>query len=145
MKVLLRADVKNIGKKGEIKDVSDGYAKNFLLAKGLADVATAGAVAQVKAQEAKKHEHMQQEKAQLQAVASKLNGKQVTIKARAKDGKLFGSITMKEVTTQLKKDGFEISEKAIESVPIKELGEKKVKIKFNYGIYAEILVKVEAA
>lgn len=145
MKVLLRADVKKVGKKGEIKDVSDGYAKNFLLAKGLAEVATDGAISQVKAQEQKRNEHLREEKAQLQEFATKVNGKKVVIKARAKAGKLFGSITMKDVATQLRKDGFNVSEKALDSSPIKELGEKKVKIKLNHGIVAEIIIIVEEA
>lgn len=145
MKVLLKADVKKVGKKGEIKDVSDGYAKNFLLAKGLAEVATAGAVSQVKAQEAKKNEHLMEEKAKLQEFAKILNGREVLIDARSKNGKLFGSITMRDVVTQLRKDGFDISEKALDGGAIRELGEKRIKIKLDHGIVTEIVVRVNPA
>ncbi|KKT94936.1 MAG: ribosomal protein L9, large subunit ribosomal protein L9, partial [Parcubacteria group bacterium GW2011_GWC1_45_14] len=97
MKVVLLQDVKKIGKKGEIKDVSDGYARNFLLAKGLGVAATPAAIEKVKQQENKQKQELEQKKDTVRKLASSLDGKAVTIKVKAKDGKLFGSVTAKDI------------------------------------------------
>ncbi|KKT89922.1 MAG: 50S ribosomal protein L9 [Candidatus Moranbacteria bacterium GW2011_GWC2_45_10] len=144
MKVVLLQDVKKIGKKGEIKDVSDGYARNFLLAKGLGVAATPAAIEKVKQQENKQKQELEQKKDTVRKLASSLDGKAVTIKVKAKDGKLFGSVTAKDIAASLKKDGFDISEKAIDFKPMRELGKGEAKAVFEFGITAKISVNVEA-
>lgn len=142
MQVILLQDVKNVGKKGQIKNVPDGYARNFLLAKKLATVATESAISQIKTEEDKKNLQLNLKKKEIQKIADSLNGKKFIIKARAKDGKLFGSITAKEIVSEIRKNGIEISEKSIQVDHIKELGEKHVKINLDFGIKAEIILAV---
>ena len=143
MQIILLQDVKNVGKKGQIKNVPDGYARNFLLAKKLATVATQSAVTQVKIEEDKKNLQLALGKQAVQKLAQELNGKKFTIKARAKDGKLFGSITNKEIVAEIKKSGYDISEKSIQTDHIKELGEKRINITLEFGIKTEIILGVE--
>lgn len=145
MQVIFLQDVKNVGKKGQIKNVPDGYARNFLLARKLAAVATQGAVAHAKQEEDKKKMQLSLEKQGVQKLADAVSGKKITIKARAKDGKLFGSITAKEIATEIKKMGIEIPEKAINASHIKDLGEKKVEILLDFGIKTSIILVVEQA
>jgi large subunit ribosomal protein L9 len=143
MQIILLQDVKNVGKKGQLKNVPDGYARNFLLAKNLAAVATESAITQTKSEEEKKNQQLLSEKQAIQKLANDLNGKKFIIKARAKDGKLFGSITAKEISAEIKKSGYNISEKSIQSDHIKELGEKRIGIILTFGIKTEIIVALE--
>ena len=145
MKIILLQDVKNIGKKGQIKEVPDGYARNFLIAKNLASPATTVLITKAKQDEEKQKQQLQIQKQQFEKLAAAINGKEVIIKARAKDKKLFGSVTKKELFLEIKKLGYEIPEKALVIDHIKELGEHKVKINLEYGIQAHIIVKVEQA
>ena len=143
MQVIFLQDVKNVGKRGQIKNVPDGYARNFLLIKKLAAVATETTIAQANAEETKRNQRFELEKQETQKIASAINGKRIIIKARSKNGKLFGSITAKEIALEIRKNGFEIPEKAIMADHIKELGEKKVSINLGSGIKAEITVVLE--
>lgn len=143
MQIILLQDVKNIGKKGQIKNVPDGYARNFLLAKKMAAAATQSAIAQVKSEEEKRNQQLTSEKQEVQKLAQDLNGKKITIKARAKDGKLFGSITAKEIALEIKKNGYVIPEKAIQVGHVKELGEKHISIALDFGLQAEIILAIE--
>lgn len=143
MKIILLQDVKNIGKKGQIKDVPDGYARNFLLAKNLASPATSTAVSHAQKEEADRKKQEANEKLKIQALASALKGKTFIFKARAKDGKLFGSITSKEIAGEIKKAGFDVSEKSVAVGHIREIGEHKVKLSLDYSIGSEIILKVE--
>jgi len=143
MQIILLQDVKNIGKKGQIKNVPDGYARNFLFVKKLATSATQSAVAHVKSEEEKKNQQLTSEKQEVQKLAQSLNGKKIIIKARAKDNKLFGSITAKEISLEIKKSGYVIPEKAIQAGHIRELGEKRVNISLDFGIKAEIILAIE--
>ncbi|KKQ06321.1 MAG: 50S ribosomal protein L9 [Candidatus Moranbacteria bacterium GW2011_GWE2_36_40] len=145
MQVIFLQDVKNVGKKGQIKNVPDGYARNFLLARKLATVANAASLANVKQEEDKKKLQTALGKQTVQKLATAIEGKKFVIKARAKDGKLFGSITAKDINKEIKKAGFDISEKAIQIDHIKDLGEKKVIISFDFGISTTIILVVEQA
>lgn len=144
MKVVLLQDVKKIGRKGEIRDVSDGYARNFLLAKGLAEVATPSSIKKVEMLEKKARQEETERKSDISKKTAEINGKKFVIKARAKDGKLFGSIGRREIANALKKDGVEIDEKSIEAGHIREVGIKEIRIAFDFGISAKITVVVEA-
>lgn len=146
MEVIFLQDVKNVGKKGQLKNVPDGYARNFLLARKLATQATPAAVTKLKQEEQKKKMQTALEKQEIQKLADALNGKKIVIKARAKDGKLFGSITPKEIVLEIRKaHGLEVSEKAITDGHIKELGEKNVKISLDFGITVTITATIEQA
>ena len=102
MKVILKADVKGQGKKGELVNVSDGYARNFLFPRGLATEADAQAMNDLKNKEDAARFHAETEKKEAQAAADALNGKSVKIVAKAgQNGRLFGSVTTKEIADAL--------------------------------------------
>lgn len=143
MQIILLQDIKNIGKKGQIKNVPDGYARNFLLAKKLAAVATATVVAGVKLEEEKKQKQLEIEKQNIRKLAEALDGKRIVIKTKAKNGKLFGSITAKEISMAIRKIGLAVPEKVIDAGHIRNLGEKKITIDFDHGVKANIILAVE--
>ena len=144
MKVILTENIKNIGKKGDIKDVSDGYARNFLFPKNLAHPATAENI-----QEAQKikEELLEQNKREIEKtkqMIAQIENRNIIIKRREKNKKLFGSITAKDIATELKTNYPEISEKMIIlPKPIRNLGEYKVELEFNHGLKAYFILNVE--
>ena len=144
MKVVLLADVKGHGKKGELCNVSDGYARNFLFPKKLAVEANATAMNELKNREESKAHHIAEEKKAAEETAAKLNGKTVTIKAKAgSNGKLFGSVTSKEIASEIANSlGIEIDRKKMSVADIKNFGEYTAEIKLYTGITAKITVKV---
>jgi len=145
MQVIFLEDVKNVGKRGQIKNVPDGYARNFLFARKLANIATPIAIIKAKQEDDKKKMQNSLEKQAVQKMADAISEKRIVIKARAKDGKLFGSITAKEIAIEIKKIGILIPEKAIAADHIKELGEKKIEISFDFGIKTNVVLVVEQA
>lgn len=144
MKVILLQDVKNIGKRGEIKEVADGYARNFLLAKRMAEVATPLTVSKIESQNSKIKEEEKSRKEKIAQKAAQINGKTFIIKAKAKDGKLFGSIGKKEITLELKREGYEVEERFVLVDHIKEIGGREVVLAFDFGLSAKINIVVEA-
>ena len=144
MKVVLLADVKGHGKKGELCNVSDGYARNFLFPKNLAIEANNAAMSELKSRDEAKAHHKKEEIAAANDIASKLEGKTVVIKAKAgANGKLFGSVTSKEISNEIKKAlGIEIDKKKMSVADIKNFGEYTAEIKLYTGISAKLTVKV---
>lgn len=144
MKVILLADVKGKGKKGELCNVSDGYARNFLFPKNLAIEADSAAMAELKSREAAAAHHKKEEIDAAKAIAAKLEGKSVTIKAKAgAGGRLFGSVTSKEIAEQVKQElGIAVDRKKMTVADIKNFGEYTAEIKLYVGITAKITVKV---
>ena len=145
MKVIFLEDVKGKGKKGELKDVSDGYARNFLLPKKLAKEATADNLNTFKLQEKAKAAQIAREKAEAQENAKKLENMQVKVIAKAgSNGRLFGAVTNKEISDALSKQhGMTIEKnKIVLSEPIKSYGAFDVKCKFGYEISGVIHVLV---
>ena len=145
MKVILKQDVKSIGKKDEIHEVSDGYARNILFPRGLAAVADPDA-ARTKS-EAKAH-HEAEAKAAAEELAAKIKGQIVSVKVKGgASGKLHGKVTAKEVAEQLYKlTGTEIDKKKIEMpASIKEFGSYDAKVRLHVGVVAAFKVKVEEA
>ncbi len=144
MKVVLLQDVKGHGKKGELCNVSDGYARNFLFPKKLAVEADNAALNELKNREEAAAHHKKEEIAAAQNTANALNGKEVVIKAKAgSNGKLFGSVTSKEIAAEIKnKLGIEIDKKKMSVADIKNFGEYTAEIKLYQGIIAKITVKV---
>ena len=144
MKVVLLSDVMGLGKKGELCNVSDGYARNFLFPKKLAVEADNAALNELKNREQAAAHHKQEEINAANATAKALNGKEVVIKAKAgSNGKLFGSVTSKEIAAEIKnKLGIEIDKKKMSVADIKNFGEYTAEIKLYQGISAKITVKV---
>lgn len=144
MKVILLADVKGQGKKGELCNVSDGYARNFLFPKNLAVEANSAAMSELKSREDAKNHHKQEEINAAKALAEKLNGKEIKLTAKAgASGKLFGAVTSKEIVAQIKKDlGIEIDRKKMTVADIKAFGSYSAEIKLYTGIVAKITVTV---
>jgi large subunit ribosomal protein L9 len=144
MKVILLQDVKGHGKKGELCNVSDGYARNFLFPKKLAIEADNTALNELKNREAAAAHHKKEEIDAANATAQKLNGKTVTVTAKAgSNGKLFGSVTSKEIAIAIKNTlGVEIDRKKMNVKDIKNFGEYTAEIKLYTGITAKLTVKV---
>lgn len=145
MKVLLIKDVKSLGKAGEIKEVKDGYGKNFLIGKGFAKHATAEVLEAHKAEEAKKAEEEAKEIASLKAMATKLDKLKVIIhKKLGETGHLFGSVTKDEVAQALlEQHDIEIDKKHIDSkTNIKMIGTHDLDLKLGHGIHATLHVDV---
>ncbi len=144
MKVVLLQDVKGHGKKGELCNVSDGYARNFLFPKKLAVEADNAALNELKNRESAAAHHKQEEINKANDTAKKLNGKTVTLKAKAgQNGRLFGSVTSKEIAAEIKNSlGIEIDRKKMSVADIKNFGEYSAEIKLYTGITAKITVKV---
>lgn len=145
MKVILLADVKGQGKKGELCNVSDGYARNFLFPKNLAVEANNASISEMKSREDAKAHHIREEKSAAAAVAEKLEGKRFTVTAKAgANGKLFGSVTSKEVVAAVKtQSGIEIDRKKLSLCDIKAYGEYSADIKLYNGINAKFTVEVK--
>ena len=137
MKVILNVDVKGQGKKGELKEVSDGYARNYLLPRKLATEATADNLNAFRLKEKAKAAQIAREKAEAEENAKKLGAIQVKIAAKAgSNGKLFGSVTSKEISLTIEK------QKIVQAEPIKSFGAYEVKCKLGYEVTGTIHVLV---
>jgi large subunit ribosomal protein L9 len=146
MKIVLKQDVKTIGKKDGMYEVSDGYARNFLFPRGLAVPADAAAVNVVKTKAAAQQHHAAEELAAAQALANKLNGQTVALKAKAgKGGRLFGSVTGKDIAEALSaKVGETVDKrKIVMDGDIKSFGSYEVEVKVYPKVTAKLTVKVE--
>ena len=145
MKVILLADVKGHGKKGELCNVSDGYARNFLFPKKLAVEADNTAMNELRNREESVAHHKQEEINAAKATAAALEGKSVVLKAKAgSNGKLFGSVTSKEIAAEIEKSlKIKVDRKKMQVADIKNFGEYTAEIKLHQGISAKITVIVE--
>ena len=141
MKVILQQDVKGHGKKGQLVEVSDGYARNFLLPKKLALPATADNINTMKLQEKARLAQIEAEKAEAKEISEKLESCVVKIAAKAgAGGKLFGSITSREISEELKKQ-FNLNvekNKIVQADPIKAFGSYDLKCKLGHEITGTI-------
>jgi large subunit ribosomal protein L9 len=145
MKVIFNVDVKGQGKKGEMKEVSDGYARNYLMPRNLVTIATADNMNALKLKEKAHAAQIAKEKAQAEENAKKLSGVQVKISARAgANGRLFGAVTSQEISDALKEQyGIEIEKnKIIQSEPIKQFGTFEAKAKLGYEVSGTINILV---
>ena len=145
MKVILKQDVKNIGKKDEIHEVSDGYARNFLFPRGLAAEADASALNLVRTKNEAKEHHAAEALAAAQQLAATIKDKTVVIKSKGNGGRLFGKITSKEVAQHLSQmAGTEIDKRKVElERDIKEFGTTNATVKLHPGVTSTFKVKVE--
>lgn len=147
MKVILKQDVKSLGKKGDLVNASDGYARNFLFPKGLAIEANASAMNEFNSKENAKKFHKAEEIKAAQATAEKLEGKTFKLTAKAgANGKLFGSVTSKDVSKKVKDDlGIDIDKRKIVMQDIKSFGTVQAEVKVYQGISAKVFVQVTEA
>ena len=145
MKVILKADVKGKGKKGQMIEVAEGYARNFLLPKGLAALATADAINTMRLQEKAKAKADAEAKVAATEIAEKLKGLQVKVPSKGGEGgKLFGAVTGREISAALKEQhGLDIdSKKLVLDEPIKSFGSYQVKAKLGFEISGTVYVIV---
>jgi len=147
MQVILLENVEELGNQWEVKEVADGYARNFLLPKGLAKPATP---ADIEAAEKRRAEIQARAEAELKGVeelAAKLDGYEVRVSIKVgEEGQLYAQISPKQIVSALEAEGFKVQEKWVKiAEPIKELGEFPVTLEFDHGLEAEIRVIVEAA
>ena len=144
MKVILLADVKGQGKKGELCNVSEGYARNFLFPKKLATVADNTALNELKNREEAAAHHKQEEINKAKETAALLEGKTVTVKAKAgQGGKLFGSVTSKEIAMEIENSlKVKIDRKKMNVADIKNFGVYTAEVKLYPGISAKLTVIV---
>lgn len=144
MKVILNADVKPHGKKGDVVNVSDGYARNFLFPRKLAVEATVSALDDVRKKEEARIRREAQERKSAAELADKLKTATVTVKVRCGDGdKLYGSVTSNEIAIALKDQGYEIDKrKIVLKDNIRSLGSYTVEVKVYAGISAKVNIVV---
>lgn len=144
MKVVLLQDVKGQGKKGEIVEVNEGYARNFLIKKGFAEAATASKINDINQKKAAADYHKAEEIKATQALAKEINGKLFTVKIKAGlKGKVFGSVTGANISDALQEAGYSVDKKKIVlPQPIKLVGEYDIELKLMEGISSKIKINV---
>lgn len=148
MKVILLQDVKGTGKKGEIKEVSDGYARNFLIGKGLAAEATPANLNKLEGQKASEQHKIEVAKQEASAQAAKLEGKKITVAAKAgQGGRLFGTVTLGNVADAIQQQiGFTVDKRKLSvGSEMKNIGDYSAEAKFYAGISAKFTVSVVIA
>jgi large subunit ribosomal protein L9 len=146
VEVILREDVKSLGKAGDLVKVKPGYARNFLLPRGLAYEATEGNRKRILAESKARGARMAEEKGAAEAFAAKLGGVSVTLARKAGEGdRLFGSITAQDIADELAKKGVAVDKRKIElEHPIKTLGAHVVPVRLHHEVQAELRVQVVA-
>jgi len=144
MRVILLQDIENLGKKYDIKEVKNGYARNFLIPRGLGKPATEENLKWLKIQKEIEAKKAEEELKRVQEIAANIDGQEIIIPVKVgEEDQLFESIASQKIYEKLKESGFEIKKNQIDlPEPIKELGEFPVKIKFEHNLEAEIRVIV---
>ena len=144
MKVILKQDVKGLGKKGQLVNASDGYARNFLFPKGLAAEANAQTMSELKNKEDAEKYRIKTETAAAKKAAEEISGKTIRISARGgQNGKLFGSVTSKEIAEKLKEEfGVDVDKRKVVVEEIKQFGTYEFEVKLYQGISASLYVLV---
>ncbi len=145
MKVILIKDIENLGKKYEIKEIADGYVRNFLLPNNLVKIATKKAVKELEKQKETEVEKAEEELKEIQQIVSKIDGQEIEIPVKIKEsGELYGSVTIPKIIQVLKDKGFKIKKSQIKfKEPIKKIGEHSLIISFDHGLEAEIKVIIK--
>jgi|LJSS01.1.fsa_nt_gb large subunit ribosomal protein L9 len=147
MKVILRQDVENLGTIGEIVEVSDGYARNYLIPRGLAYVATESAVRRLEEEKRQYQRRLERERVNAQAVAERLQELVLTIPMRVgEEGRLFGSVTPQMIADELQLHGISIDRRSIIiEEPIRSLGTFEVSVRLHPEVIAKVKVWVTSA
>lgn len=146
MRIILLQNVEDLGKKWEVKEVADGYARNFLIPKGFAKPATESEVAEAERRGAEEEQRAKKELEGIQGIASKLDGYELKIRMTVgEEGQLYEGVNAQKLSERLKEEGFLVDQKHIRlQAPIKELGESGVVVELDHGLEAEIRVIIEA-
>ncbi|NLO88749.1 MAG: 50S ribosomal protein L9 [Clostridia bacterium] len=146
MKIILKAEVENLGKEGDVLEVADGYGRNYLLPKGLAVLATPQNLKQLEKTIKAREEQKKQELELAKELAAKINETTVVIHAKVGEkGKLYGSITNNDLAAKLGEKGIEVDKRKIDlKDPIKEVGFYTIGVKVHPEVFAELRVQVEA-
>ena len=147
MRVVLRDDVETLGKKGDLVDVADGYARNYLMPRGLAIKATRGVVAQADAMRRNREAREVRDREAAEALVPQLSARRIEVKARAGEGgKLFGSVTTADIVMAVQEQtGVELDRRNLTlDEPIRELGSVEVAVKLDAGVEAVVGVDVDA-
>jgi len=144
MKVLLIKDVKSLGKKGEIKEVKDGYGQNFLIGKGFAKLATPDVVSNWQEEQERMERELKETLARLEKEQKELGTKNIIIKKKLAPAGIQGSVGKDDIANAIKEQmGIEIDKKIVElKKALKTVGEHKVDIKLGHGIHATVTVEV---
>jgi large subunit ribosomal protein L9 len=144
MKVILQQDVKGLGREGDLKEVKDGYARNFLLPTHRAVIADKGAVANWERHRGQREERDRASRAEAEAVAEKLNGLKLEIPVKAGErGRLFGAVTSHQIAEHINRSGIELDRHALHlREPIKALGDYRVEVRVIPGVEATVAVSV---
>jgi large subunit ribosomal protein L9 len=147
VRVVLKQEVRGLGRPGDVREVADGYAQNFLLPKGLAIEASAGELKRVAQQRASVQAKQDRSHADAEALAKKLDAVTLLFKLKAgEQGKTFGSVTTKEIADALKREHrLTVDPRKIESEPIRALGVHKVQVRLLTDVRAHVTVAVEPA
>jgi len=145
MKVLLIKDVKSLGKKGEIKEVKDGYGQNFLIAKGMAKLATPDVVENWKAEQERMEKELKETLERLKKEEKELSSKKIVITKKLAPAGIQGSVGKEDIAKAIKEQmGIEIDKKTVElKKALKTVGEHKVDIKLGHGIHAHVMVEIK--
>ena len=144
MKVLLIKDVPKLGKKGEIKEVKEGYGRNYLIAKGFAKLATKEVIKEWEEEQKKLQAEKEKEIQKLNKLKEEIEKLTITItKKLGNNGHLYGAVTKEDIASALKEKNIEIDKKLIDAKNIKSLGEHIVDIKLGHGIHAKLKIIVE--
>lgn len=146
MQVILKEDVKNLGKKGDVVKVAEGYGRNFLIPRGLAVEATEGNLKAFRHQQQLEAARQQRQAEEARRLRERLEGYTVVVRARAGEGgRLFGSVTAADVAEALRAAGFPVDKKRVElAEPLKSLGRHPVTIRLHAGVSATVWVEVQA-
>ncbi|MBI5079563.1 50S ribosomal protein L9 [Candidatus Wolfebacteria bacterium] len=144
MKVALLKDVPNLGKKGDIKEVSDGYGRNFLIKNKFAEILTPQIAEKLKAEKERKEKSAANLKSQSLALKEKIENLKLVLKTKmGSSGKIFGSITPAQILAELEKNGVKLQKEQILTKPIKTSGEHEVKIKLPQETEAQLKIVIE--
>ncbi|MFA5871152.1 MAG: 50S ribosomal protein L9 [Parcubacteria group bacterium] len=139
MKVVLTKKVDNLGGEGDIKEVADGYGRNFLIPKGFAVEATKQNVASADANKSRKEKDAKMELQEVQSLAEQLEGRELYMKVKEKDGILFGSVNEKNIAKELKNEGLKVEAANVKiDEPIKEMGDYDIRIELDHGLEANL-------
>jgi large subunit ribosomal protein L9 len=147
MKVILKHDVKGLGREGDVKEVKDGYGRNFLLPTGKAVMADAGALKNWERHRDERDERDRAERAEVEALAERLRELKVEIPVKAGEkNRLFGSVTNREIADTIGREGISIDRHAIHlREPIKTVGDHRVEVRLSHGIGTQLTVTVVPA
>ncbi len=145
MKVILLENIKKLGKKYEVVEVADGYARNYLLPKEKAEMATEKNLNKLEQLKKREEIEVKKEKSEIEDLISQIEGKEFVIKMKVGEkDQLFEAVTAEKISEKLKEEGFEIDPQSINlEAPIKKLAEEEVGLEFDYDLSSNIKIKIE--